>query len=188
MRSNGLDSQYRVSIGRGRSYQAPSRSLNGRHARAEVRDVVGCRQAVGHRELVVEPVLEALEAGREVEDRPAVLNGADPTGDDRAPVADAFDLVDDRDRRVAGAQEVGVEGVDGRTSVGHGPGRRHQRLAGDLATEHPLAVVVRARAAEDVDLDRLEVQDLHQVVDRFLVHRLAPCRRSVVGSGQSLSG
>ena len=57
VRSTGADSQYRVSIGRGRSYQAPSRSLNGAMRVRKSGHVVGVGQAVGHRELVVEALL-----------------------------------------------------------------------------------------------------------------------------------
>jgi len=49
-------------------------------------------------------------------------------------------------------------------------GGGHQRLAGDLATEDALAVLVRRDAPEDVDLDRFEVEDLHERVDCVLGH------------------
>ena len=48
-------------------------------------------------------------------DRPAVLTGHDPTGGERAPVADPLHVVDDRHRGVAGPQEVGVQRVHPRT-------------------------------------------------------------------------
>ncbi len=49
-----------------------------------------------------------------------------------------------------------------------GPGGGHQRLAGDLPTEHPLGLDIGARPPEDVDLDRLEVEQGDEVVDGFL--------------------
>ena len=48
--------------------------------------------------------------------------------------------------------------------------RRDQRLTGDLTTEHALHVDVGAGAAEDVDLDRFELEHLDQRVDRVLLH------------------
>jgi hypothetical protein len=56
----------------------------------------------------------------------------------RKIVAQAVDLVEDRHRRVAGAQEVGVQRVRGAALVLDRPGRGHQRLAGHLAAEDPL--------------------------------------------------
>ncbi len=52
--------------------------------------------------------------------------------------------------------------------VGHRAGRGHQRLARHLAAEEALAVLVGRVAPEDVDLDRLEVEQPHQVVDGVL--------------------
>ena len=46
-----------------------------------------------------------------------------------------------------------------------------ERLARDLAAEDALAVLVGADAAEDVDLDRLEVEQLDERVDGLLRHR-----------------
>ena len=93
----------------------------------------------------------------------AVLDGDDAAGGEAAAVADAVDLVDDRHARVAGAQEVRVQAV-------HRPVRRDgaaggdERLAGDLPAEDPLQRLVRLLAAEDVDLDALEVEQLHELV------------------------
>ena len=42
---------------------------------------------------------------------------------------------------------------------------RHQRLAGDLPAEHPLPVLLRADAAEDVDLDPLQVEQGHEFIE-----------------------
>ena len=49
-----------------------------------------------------------------------------------------------------------------------GAGGGHQGLSGDLATEHPLAVLVGRHAAEDVDLDRFEIEQLDEVVEGIL--------------------
>ena len=49
-------------------------------------------------------------------------------------------------------------------------GRGHEGLPGDLAAEDALAVLVGRHAAEDVDLDRLEVEQLDEGVDGVLGH------------------
>ena len=125
-----------------------------------------------------------VERGLEVEDRLAVLDGHDPPGGERLPVADPVDLVDDGDGRVAGSQEVGVERVDplslaapaavvGETPPNpralDGAPRRHQGLAGHLAAEHPGPVVLPAHAPEEVDLQGLEVEQGDELLQD--VHR-----------------
>ena len=62
--------------------------------------------------LVLEALLGHLEAGLQVEDGLAVLDGDHTSGGEGAAVADAVDLVEDRHVRVAGAEEVGVQRVD----------------------------------------------------------------------------
>ncbi len=54
-----------------------------------------------------------------------------------------------------------------------GSGGGDQRLAGDLATEHALTVLVGLHAAEDVDLDRLEVEQFDQILE--CVRHGGPC-------------
>jgi hypothetical protein len=120
----------------------------------------GCRR---HRGLVLEPGLRHLERGGQVEDGPAVLDGHHPPRGERPAVSDAVDLVEDRHRRVAGAQEVGVQRVDGPVG-GHRAGGGDEGLTGHLPSEHALAVLVGAHAPEDVHLDRLEVEQLHEGV------------------------
>ena len=53
-------------------------------------------------------------------------------------------------------------------------GRGDERLAGDLAAEDPLHVDLGARPPEDVDLDRLEVEQGDQLVDGVLLHGRHP--------------
>ena len=132
---------------------------------------VGQRERVGdvggHRQLVVEALLVHVERRLQVEDGAAVLDGHDASGGERATVADAVDVVEDRHARIAGTQEVGVQRVH--LAVGlDGAGGGHQRLAGHLPTEHPLGLDIGARAPEDVDLDRLEVEQGDEVVDGLL--------------------
>ncbi len=97
---------------------------------------------------MVEAFFVHVEAGLQVEDRLAVLDRDDTTGRERLAVADAIDLVEDRRVHVARAQEVRVEGMHeaGRAVVGgmiDRPRRRDERLAGNLAAEDSLALLVR---------------------------------------------
>ena len=59
-----------------------------------------------------------------------------------------------------------------RPVVGHGPARRDQRLPGDLPAVDPLHGLVGRPAAEDVDLDLLQVEQVQQLVKR-VAHELA---------------
>ena len=71
-----------------------------------------------------------------------------------AAVADAVDVEDDRDPRVAGPQEVRVQRVH--VALVDRAARGDQRLRRHLAAEHPLAVLVGAQPAEQVHLELLE--------------------------------
>ena len=102
----------------------------------EAGDVVGSGDR-RRRLLVVDPLLVDVERAVEVEDRRTVLDRHDAPGRERPAVADPVDLVEDRHRRVTGAEEVGVEGVD--PPALDGPARRDERLGGELAAEDPLA-------------------------------------------------
>ena len=59
-----------------------------------------------------------------------------------------------------------MQRVDQAGAVVDRAGRGDERLAGDLPAEHPLAVLVGRDPAEHVDLDRLEVEQSDQVVER----------------------
>ena len=93
-----------------------------------------------------------------------MLDGHHSPGGERASVTNPVDLIEDRYRGVAGPKEVGVERVDG--SDLDGPASRHQRLAGDLAAEDPLALFVGLDSPKDVDLDGLEVEEVDEEVQR----------------------
>ena len=62
-----------------------------------------------------------------------------------------------------------------------GAARGHQRLSGDLPSEHPLAVLVGTHASEDVDFDRFEIEELHEKVERVAHQAILkwPARRGV---------
>ena len=127
------------------------------------------RRRLGHRVLVLEARLVDLEGRREVEDRLAALDGDDAPRRERAAVADAVDVVDDRLSHVAGAKEVGVE----RVHVALGRDRLHrggERLTEHLAAEHRSPPEVLALAAEEVLLDSLEGEELDELVEDALRH------------------
>ncbi len=113
-----------------------------RHTRLEVGEFVGTAHPLGHHQLVVRARFVVVEAGLEVEDRPTVLDRHDTAGREAAAVADAIDLVQDRQGRVARAQEVGVERMHQAGVLVDRAGRSDERLPGHLAAEHALAVLV----------------------------------------------
>ena len=127
---------------------------------------------VGHRHLVLGPRLVGVKGGGQVEDGPAVLDGHHPAGGEGAPVADAVDLVEDRDGGIAGPQEVGVQRVHALVVVDCAT-CGHQGLTRDLAAEDPLALLVGTEASEDVDLDDLEVEQLDQRVQGLAQRKVA---------------
>ena len=120
---------------------------------------------VGHRVGVVGAVLGHVERRRRVEDRLAVLDRDHATRGEAATFTDAVDVEDDRHVRVAGPQEVRVHRMDPAPGV-DGAARGHQALRQHLAAEDPLARVLRAQAAEQVDFELLELEEVDQVVDR----------------------
>ena len=94
----------------------------------------------------------------------AVLARGDAPRGEALAVAHAVDVVDDRHLGIAGQQEIGVHRMRrrGRLDRAH---RRDQRLADHLAAEHALPADLRRAAAEQVDLELLEIEDGEQVVD-----------------------
>ncbi|GAE49672.1 hypothetical protein XPU_1204 [Xanthomonas arboricola pv. pruni str. MAFF 311562] len=73
-------------------------------------------------------VFALLERGRAEEDHLAMLDRSDPAHRKTAAIAGAIDVVDDRVVDIAGAQEIGMQGVR-LAAVVHGGLRGGQRLA-----------------------------------------------------------
>src|SRR2546423_1557646 len=142
------------------------------HALLPRRELVGSRDG-RHRQLMVGTALDDLERCRQVEDRAPVLDRYDPPGGEALSVADAVDVVDDRDVRIAGPEEVGMERVHGAVFTDCATGG-DERLRRDLPAEHALAVLVRAQAAEEIDLERFELEQRQQLVER-VSHVLLLC-------------
>ncbi len=118
-----------------------------------------------------------------MEDRLAVLDGDDAAGGEGPAVADAVDGVDDGCAGVAGAQEVGVQGVR-RAVVGHGAPGGDQGLGGDLAAEDPGDDGRAAGAAEDVLLDAFQVELGEQGGEGVVHARTAFVRAAARGAGR----
>ena len=69
--------------------------------------------------------------------------------------------------------------------LAHRASGRDERLARHLATEHPLQGHLGAQAAEDVLLDRFEVEQANQAVDDGLPGAVSRC---ATGNDARLSG
>ncbi len=118
---------------------------------------------LGHLELVLDAGFVYVEGAGHREDRTAVLNGHHPTGGEGATIADAVHLVEDGDVGISGAKEVGVQGVH-EANVDRAS-RGHEGLGEHLTTEDPLALLVGLGTPEDVHLDWLEVEQVHEEVE-----------------------
>jgi hypothetical protein len=128
------------------------------------RQVLGLRH-VGHLGLVGHAGLIAMERHRHGEDRLAVLDRDHPAGGEALAVADAVDLVDDRDRGIATEHEIGVQRMRWPAADIDGAACRHQRLADDLPAEHTLAADLGGAAAKQVHLELLEVENAEQILE-----------------------
>jgi len=80
-----------------------------------------------------------------------------------APVADPFDLVDDRNTGIAGAHEIAVQRV--RSAVFHGSGCGDERLADHLAAEYALPSDLRAAATKQVVFQRFKVENGQKAIE-----------------------
>ncbi|PRD36378.1 UNVERIFIED_CONTAM: hypothetical protein NCL1_08867 [Trichonephila clavipes] len=118
---------------------------------------------LGHGQLVIEAVFGVGERGHHGEDDLAVLDRLHRAGGEALAVAHALDLVDDRRRRVAGTQEVGMQRMRQALAVDRAAGR-HQGLAQHLAAEHVLAEVIVALATEQVDFQVFQIEQLQQLL------------------------
>src|SRR5439155_7188703 len=95
------------------------------------------------------------------EDRVAMMDRGDTTGRIALAVAQTFDLVDDRDLRIAGQDEIAMDRM--RQAALDGAACRDHRLPNHLAAEHPLPTRLRTVASEQVHLELFEIEDGNQV-------------------------
>ncbi len=115
----------------------------------------------GCRVLVFKPRLVDLKRGRQVENRPALLNGHDPAGGEALAVADAIDVVDDRPADIPRPEKIGMQAV-GRALRRHGLVGGRQRLPQYLSAVDVAEAEILALAAKDVLLDLLQLQQFQQ--------------------------
>src|SRR6202521_4316776 len=94
-----------------------------------------------------------------------MLDRGDPAGRIALAVAQAFDLIDDRNLRIARQDEIAMQRM--RQPPFDGAARRHHRLPDHLPAEYPLPARLRAGAAKHVHLDRLEIENGNQVNQAF---------------------
>src|SRR6516164_20219 len=83
-------------------------------------------------------------------------------------VAQPFDLVDDRDLRIAGQNEIAMQRM--RQPVFDGTARGHHGLPDHLPAKYPLPARLRAVAAKHVHLECFEVENGNEV-DQSFGHR-----------------
>src|SRR5205823_14461849 len=117
--------------------------------------------------MVERAFLFRMERHHDREDRVAMLDRGDATGRIALAVAQAFDLVDDRDLRIAGQDEIAMDRM--RQPALDGAACRHHGLPDHLAAEHPLPARLRAAAPEQVHLELFEIENGNQV-DQALGH------------------
>ena len=115
--------------------------------------------------MVERAFLLGMKRHHDGEDRVAVLDRSDPAGRIALAVAQPLDLVDDRNLGVAGQDEVAMQRM--RQPPFDGAARRHHGLSDHLAAEHPLPTRLRAAAAKQVHLDRLQIENGNQVNQAF---------------------
>ena len=119
------------------------------------------RRDVGCGLVPVQAALVALKARRHGPDGVAVLDADDAPRGERAAVADTIDLVDDRHLRIARPQEVAVQRMD-LAVLRHRALRGDEGLADHLTAEHALPGRVGAATAEQVVLQRFQVEGLEK--------------------------
>ncbi len=93
-----------------------------------------------------------------------MLNRVDPAGGEALAVADPVHVVDHRLADIPGPQEIGVQGVH-RAVLRHRHRGRQQRLPGHQAAEDTALPVGLAEPPEQVVLQRLQAEPLHQFTD-----------------------
>ena len=108
----------------------------------DARQGLRLRDALGHRGLVLEPLVDVLERRDHREDRQAFLVGLSAPGGERPAVVDAVDRERDRLVHLAGTQEVAVhrvhEPIGGDRALRGHEGLREHLSAEDPAVRHPL--------------------------------------------------
>ena len=129
-----------------------------------VRPVFGLAH-VAHRVLIIPPVLVDVKGCGHVENLLPVLDRNNPSGGETAAVTGAVDLIDHRNFRITGPDEIGVQRMA--QTVGHGAVGGHKRLRDDMPAEDAGGRLAPAPdAAKQIDLKLFYVQQMQQFVGR----------------------
>ena len=124
------------------------------------------RRHIRHFILMIErALLLDMKRHHHRENRVAVLNRANPAGRVALAVAQPLDLVDDRNLRIAGKDEIAMQRV--RQAAFDSAACRHHRLSDHLPAKHPLPARLRAVAAKQVHLNGLKIENRNQVNQAF---------------------
>ena len=102
--------------------------------------------------------LIGVERDRHREDRLPVLDRDHAPRGEAPAVADAVDVVEDRHLGIARQQKLRVHRV--RRPALDRAARGDQRLADHLAAEHALPADLGAAAAEQIEFERLEIEQI----------------------------
>ena len=94
----------------------------------------------------------------------AMLARGDAPGGEALAVPHAIHVVDDRDLGVAGQQEVSVHGMRRAARIDRAHGG-DQRLPDHLTAEHALPADLRTAAAKQVHFQRLEIEEVEEILD-----------------------
>ena len=120
-----------------------------------------------------------MERRGHIENLLAMLNGDDAASRETAAIARPIDFIDDRNRRIARAQEISVQGMTGAGLRIDRPISGNERLRDHLPPKHALiGFVLGALPAKQVNLKPLEVHEMEQITNRVR-HFGAPFRNYV---------
>ena len=115
-----------------------------------------------HLMLPVKPLLLHLKRRRQVEDLLAMLDRHHPPGRKTAPIPGAVDLIDHRDLRIPGPDEIGMKRMA--RALGHRAICGHQCLRDDMAAKDPhRGLAPRTGAPKQIDLKLFDIQQIKQL-------------------------
>jgi hypothetical protein len=118
---------------------------------------------VRHGHLMGEAGFVDVKRGGKRENRLAVLDRLDAARGEAAAIADALDIIDDRDFRIAGEQKIAMERM-GRPTL-DGAACSDKRLPDDLPAEDTLPADLRTAATEEVLFEDFEIENSEKVLD-----------------------
>src|SRR5262245_22206649 len=115
--------------------------------------------------MVESALLLGMEGHHDREDRIAMLNRGDAARRIAFAVTQPFDLVDDRNLRIARQDEIAMQRM-GQPAL-DGAACRDHCLSDHLAAKYALPARLRAVAAEQIHLERLNIEDGDEIDQAF---------------------